>query len=107
MIKITYDPVHGIAFADGVVKQWVESVVRDYKNGVDAKQSYVVANDSVINEFRIYVASKEITPADIEFKFDDFIVPVDVEGSFAVTPLGFCDFSSMQALELLGAMLGK
>jgi hypothetical protein len=106
MIKITYDPVNGTAFADGVVKQWVESVIRAFQNGVDVEQSYLIANDSVINEFRIYVAGKEITPADIEFKFEDFIVPVDVEGSFPVTPLGFCDFSSMQALELLGAMIG-
>lgn len=108
MIKIQYDAKRGIAMPDGQVKGWVDQVVYAYKHGHSGQ--HLVGTDSIVNELRLRVAKKEITPADIEFVFDNgstvFVVPVDAHGSFPVMPVGFADFTSMHALELLSAMCG-
>lgn len=109
MITIKYDPDNGIVVADGRVKSLVNELLDAHKLGVPVRRE--IANETVINELRVRVARKEITPADIEFVFDNgstvFVVPIDHDGSFPVSPVGFANFTSMQALELLSAMVGK
>lgn len=109
MIKIQYDRNEGIALPDGKVKAWVDYVVYAHKRGNSGQ--HLVGTDSIINELRLRVALKELTPADIQFVFDNgstvFLVPIDHDGFFSVTPVGFADYSSMQALELLGAVVGN
>jgi hypothetical protein len=110
MIKIQYDAANGQAIPDGQVKAWVNDVIHRSKigNGLDDVDR-IISTESIINEFRIRVANGEIAPSDIQFTYDSgstmFVVPIDKQGSFAVTPVGFCNFTTMQALELLRAMI--
>lgn len=109
MIKIQYDRNNGITMPDGKVAGWVDEVVFAHKHGHSGE--HLVANESIINELRLRVARNELTPVDIEFVYDSggtvFLIPVDHQGSFDVTPLGFCDYTWQQAMALLSAMVGK
>lgn len=110
MINITYNPDTGMTLPDGKVKEWVDQVIADFKKNRKVSVFHVVGLDSIINEFRIRVAKKEITPDDIEFYFErgdytTFIVEIDEKGIFDLSPVGFNTFTQMQALELLSAMV--
>jgi hypothetical protein len=109
MIKIQYDRNNGISMPDGKVEGWVDEVVFAYKHGHSGE--HLVANESIINEFRLRVARQELAPTDISFVYDTgstvFLVPIDAHGFFAVTPVGFCDYTCGQALALLSATVGK
>jgi hypothetical protein len=111
MIKIRYTASDSVAMADANVKLFVSEMIARNKRG--EKCDVAISNESVIFEFRIRIGLGELENTDIEIvderDIDNVIVlPIQSNGGLGCNvPADFCDFTSQQALALLGAMLKK
>jgi len=112
MIKIRYTASDSVAMADANVKLFVSEMIARNKRGENC-HNVAISNESVIFEFRIRIGLGELTNTDIEIvdarDIDNVMVlPIETNGGLGTNvPANFCDFTSLQALELLGAMLKK
>lgn len=105
MIEITYDPENGTPVADGRVVEFVDELVAGYKQCYNVRRT--VANETVLNEFRIRVGKGEVVHTDIVFKYQGQELFVEKDGCLPLTswPVGCGDFAERQAFELLRVML--
>lgn len=84
MIKVTYDPINGMAVPDGRAESWVKEVMET--NGTDFHA--IVGTEVMVNVFRLLVLEQKIKPEELVFIFGDVEIPVDKFGALKFWPKG-------------------
>lgn len=96
MIKVAYDPVNGLVWPDAEIASVVSTFINEHKESPSVQFTIVVGSEMVIHEFRCNVATKVITPDEIEIQFNGNKLSMDQRGRIDHWPTGFCDVYNRQ-----------
>jgi len=99
MLTVRYDPLYGNVVPDGHVAAYVNGVVARMHD--IAEDMVTVGSELLINEFRLRVARGVIPHDQIEFMFNEEILPIRPTGKLDEWPHGFCDYGTTQTYELI------
>lgn len=109
MIYLTYDPYQGVAYRDGEVDTYIDSIVdsleaaRDHNMQIDVHITY--ATDNILEAFRLAVHQRRI-PFDVVQilwqREDDLAqINIDPNGNLEEWPEGFADYTMKKISQLI------
>ncbi len=90
-MKITYDPLIGVAVPDARVDQWVY-------DAVNTSGDIVVGTRDMVDQFRLLRASGAI--AELIIVFNGVNLVVDKHGRLSKWPKGFCNHTTSRVIAL-------
>lgn len=99
MLIITYDPIDGEVVSDGLIKNWADKIVEDYKEVIN--MSITVGSGVMIDATRVLIMKKKLNYKEVNYRFKGLNLKVDKNGRLPVWPVGFCDVYDNILEELL------
>lgn len=88
MLTITYDPTNGKVVSDGLIKDWADKVVEDYKKLID--MNITVGSGVMIDATRVLIMKGKLNYKEMVYRFRGLDLGVDKNGRLPVWPEGFC-----------------
>lgn len=85
MITLIYNE-EGLLVADKKAINWVKGL-----KGKEDGFKVEVGSDAVFMAARVLVLEGFYTPEEIQFKYNDAILPINKDGRMNESPVGFCD----------------
>lgn len=99
MLTVIYNPDSGVAVPDGkvadTVTRWIEQFSKGEITMIEA------GTETLINEIRLAVLNDQIPFGEIQFQYQNEIIPHDEYGKLRTWPKGFCCLITRQVGELI------
>lgn len=99
-ITVIYDPKGGISCKDSEAESLVVDLIENFFNA-GRNLEVKLGTTLLVDYFRLYMCRGKIGANNIEFKFNDQILPHDDAGRFTNWPNGFCDYGKKVIAEIL------
>lgn len=100
MLTIKYDPTSGKVISDGLIKDWADKVVEDYKEAIN--MNITVGSGVMVDAIRVLIMKGKLNYKEIVFRFRGLDLGVDKNGRLSIWPKGFCDVYDNILEELVG-----
>lgn len=99
MLTITYDPTNGKVVSDGLIKDWADKIVEDYKELID--MNITVGSGVMIDATRVLIMKGKLNYKEMVYRFKGHNLKVDKNGELSAWPKGFCDVHNNILAELI------
>ena len=100
MLKIHYDAMNGYSVPDGMAETFVNDVIIT-RNPSAGDYELTIGSDTLVTQFRLAVANKQIQPSDLVFVYGNQEIPVNVYGDLRFWPEGLADQPMKTMMKLL------
>lgn len=100
MLIIEYDAVKGKVIPDGLVENWANEILKNYKKFEDVSIS--VGSVLMIDATRLLVMRGKIDHKEMLYKFKKQFIKIDKYATLSSCPTGFCDAHLNILFKLIG-----
>ena len=99
MLIIEYDPINGEVVPDGLVRDWADTLVKQYEEVIT--MTVVIGSVVMLDMTRVLIMRKKLDHKKVTYRFGHFDQTPDKYGSPRILPEGFGDIYN----DILGELL--